>query len=123
MPKDKLDSVACLSYVGPTFNHISRVLSPHNVKSYGLPPRKISMFLRPLKDDLGVRTPRAYIISFECDQVYIKQTHLSIDTSWKERIRHIRLEHPDDLAVAEHAISLEHRIQLHNISFLFINPR
>jgi hypothetical protein len=57
------------------------------------------------------------MISFECQQVYIKQTHLSMNTSWKE------LEHPDDLAVVEHSISLEHCIQLHNTSILFINLR
>jgi hypothetical protein len=102
-PKDKLDSVACLSY----FNHISTVLSPHNVKLYGLPPRKTSTFLRPFKDDLGVRTPRHTLSPLNA----IRFTGIS------------ELEHPDGSAVTEQAISLEHRIQLRNISILFINPR
>jgi hypothetical protein len=46
-----------------------------------------------------------------------------MDTSWKEHHRHIRLERLDDSAVAEHAISLEHSIQLHNTSILSIIPR
>jgi hypothetical protein len=32
----------------------------------------------------------------------------------KEHQRHIRLEHPDKSAVAEHSIELGHRIQLQN---------
>jgi hypothetical protein len=35
------------------FNHISRLLSRHNIKSVGLLPKKIPSFLRPVKDDLG----------------------------------------------------------------------
>jgi hypothetical protein len=36
----------------------------------------------------------------------------------KEHQRHIRLEHPDKSAVAEHSVDLGHRIQLHNTSIL-----
>jgi hypothetical protein len=54
---DNPDSVAFLSYVGIIFNHISRVLSRHKIKSVGLPLRKIYSFLRPVKDKLGLRTP------------------------------------------------------------------
>jgi hypothetical protein len=54
---EKSDSVAFLPYVGSIFNHISRVPAGHNIKSVGLPPRKTSSFLRPAKDDLGLRTP------------------------------------------------------------------
>jgi hypothetical protein len=87
----KPDSVAFLPYVGSMFNRISRVLARHNIKSVGLPPRKITSFLRPVKDDLGLRTPGVYSIPCECGQVYIGQTGSSVDTRLKEYQRHIRL--------------------------------
>jgi hypothetical protein len=46
----------------------------------------------------------------------------SIDTRLKEHQRHIRLEHLDKSAVAEHSINLGHRIQLHNTSILTTKP-
>jgi hypothetical protein len=61
-PDVKPDSVAFLPHVGTEFNRISRVLSRHNVKSVGLPPKKVSGFLRPVKDNLGLRTPGVYKI-------------------------------------------------------------
>jgi hypothetical protein len=105
------------------FNPISRVLARHNIKSVGLPPRKISSFLRPVKDDLALRTPRVYIIPCECSQVCIGQTGRSVDTRLKEHRRHIRLEHPDKSAVAEHSINLGHCIQLQNTTILSTKPR
>jgi hypothetical protein len=94
------------------------VLARHNIKSVGLPPRKISVFLWPVKDDLGLRTPGVYSIPCECSQVYIGQTSHLVDTRLKEHQRHIRLEHPDRSAVAEHSINLRHRIQLQNTTIL-----
>jgi hypothetical protein len=70
----KPTSVALLPFVSTTFNHISRVLSRHNIKSVGLLPRKIANFLQPMKDDLGLKTPGVYSIPCECGQVYIGQT-------------------------------------------------
>jgi hypothetical protein len=48
----KPDSVAFLPYVRSIFNHTSRVLSQHNIKSVGLPPS-----LRSVEDHLGLNTP------------------------------------------------------------------
>jgi hypothetical protein len=66
------------------FNPISRVLARHNIKSLGLPPRKIFSFFCPVKDDLGKMAPVVYSIPCECGQVYIGQTALSVDTRFKE---------------------------------------
>jgi uncharacterized protein with PIN domain len=41
-----------------------------------------------------------------------------VDTRLKEHQRHIRLEHPDKSAVAEHSVDLGHHIQFHNTSIL-----
>jgi hypothetical protein len=81
---EKPTSVALLPFVNTTFNRISRMLSRHNIKSVGLPPRNIANFLRPMKDDLGLKTPGVYSILCECGQVYIGQTGRSIDTTIKE---------------------------------------
>jgi hypothetical protein len=43
-------------------------------------PMKISRFLLPVKDDLGLRNPSVYSIPCECGQVYIGQTGRSIET-------------------------------------------
>jgi hypothetical protein len=72
------------------------VLAWHNIKSVGLP--------HPVKDHLGLRTPGVYRISCECGRVYIGQTGRSVDMRLKQHQRHIRLEHPDKSAVAEHSI-------------------
>jgi hypothetical protein len=95
----KPDSVAFLSCVRSIFNCISRVLARHNIKSVGLSPRKISSFLQPDKDDLGLRTPGVYSIPCKCGQVYIGQTGRSVDTRLKEHQRHTRPEHPNKSAV------------------------
>jgi hypothetical protein len=77
------DSVAFLPYVSTIFNRMSRVLSRHNIKSVGLPRRKICSFLRPVKDKLGLRTSGVYRIPCECGMVYIGQTGRSVDTRLK----------------------------------------
>jgi hypothetical protein len=46
-----------------------------------------------------------------------------MDIRLKEHQRHIRLEHPDKLAVAEHSIDQGHRIQFHNSSILATKTR
>jgi hypothetical protein len=120
---EKSDSVAFLPYVGTIFNRISRVLARHTIKSVGLPPKKLSGFLRPVKDDLGLRTAGVYSIPCECGQVYTGETGRSVDTRVKEHQRHIRLEHPDTSAVAEHSINLGHHIQLQNTIILSTKPR
>jgi hypothetical protein len=84
----------------------------------GLPHKKLFILLRPVKDHLGLRTPGDYRIPCECGRVCIGQTGLSVDIRLKEHQRHIRLEHSDKTAVAEHSVDQEHRIQFHNSSIL-----
>jgi hypothetical protein len=84
---------------------------------------KLSSLLRPVKDNLGVRTPGVSRIPCECGRVYIGQTGRSVDIRLKEHQRHIRLEHPDKSAVAEHSIDQGHRIQFHNYSILATKTR
>jgi hypothetical protein len=77
---------------------------------------KLSNFLRPVKDHLGLRTLGVHRIPCECGRVYIGQTGRSVGIRLKEHQRHILLEHPDNSAVAEHSIDEGHRIQFHNSS-------
>jgi hypothetical protein len=117
-PDDNPDSVAFLPYVGTIFYRISRVLSLHNMKSMALPSQEIAGFLRPVKDNLGLRIPGVYRIPCECGKVYIGQTGHSMDARLKEHQQHIRLEHLDKSAVAEHSVDLGHRILFDNTSVL-----
>jgi hypothetical protein len=112
-------SVAFLPFVSSTFSCISRLLSRHNIKSVLLPPSNIPSFFRPVKDDLGLKTPGVYSIPCKCGQVYIGQTSFSIETRVKEHQCHIYLEHPDKSAVAEHSINLGHQ----DTSILFTKSR
>jgi hypothetical protein len=46
-----------------------------------------------------------------------------LDIRLEEHQRHIRLEHPDKSAIAEHSIDQGHRIQFHKSSILTMKPR
>jgi hypothetical protein len=76
-----------------------------------------------VKDDLGLKTPGVYSVPCECSQVYIGQTGRSVETRVKEHQRHIRLQHPDKSAVAEHSINQDYRIQLQNTTNLSTKSR
>jgi hypothetical protein len=117
-PHEDHTSVAFLPFVEITFNSISRVLSKHNIKTMGLPPRKLSTFICPIKDHLALKMPGVYSIPCKCRKVYIRQTGRSTRTKVKEHHQRIYLEHPEKSAKAEHSINLSHRIQLHNTSIL-----
>jgi hypothetical protein len=54
-----------LPYAGSIFNRIR-----NNIKSVGLPYKKMSSLLRLVKDNLGLRTPGVYRILSECNKVY-----------------------------------------------------
>jgi hypothetical protein len=72
---------------------------------------------------MGLKTPGVYGVPCEYGEVYIRQTGRSIETRVKEHQRHIRLQHPDKSAVAEHSINLDHRIQLQNTTILSTKSR
>jgi hypothetical protein len=117
-PPEVPASVAFLPYVSTNFNRIGRLLSRHNIKSVGLPPKKIPSFLRPVRYYLELNTPGLYSAPCECGQVYIGQTGRSIQTTIKEHQCHIRLEQPHKSAVAEHRINLGHRINFQHTTVL-----
>jgi hypothetical protein len=92
-----------------TYSWLSRTLAKHNTLCIGMLPRKISSFLHPVKDNLGL-TLAVCSISCECGQVYIRHTDQSIQTRIKQHHQHIQLGYPHKLAVAEcrfnHSMSL-----------------
>jgi hypothetical protein len=67
--------------------------------------------------------PGAYRIPCECGRVYIGQTGRSVDVCLREHQRHIRLEHLDKSAVAEHSIDLEHLTEFHCASILAMKTK
>jgi hypothetical protein len=88
-PDNEPNSVTFLPFVETIFNRISRVLAQHNIKSMGLPHKKLSILLCPVKDLLGLRTPGVYRNRHKCGRVYIGQTGRSLDIRLKEHQRHI----------------------------------
>jgi hypothetical protein len=70
--------------------------------------RKMSSFLRLVRDDLGLNASGVYSISCECGQVFIGQTGHLIDISLEEHWQDICLKHLDNSALVEHSIHLGH---------------
>ena len=66
-PKEKPNSVAILSFMQKTYGRLKKMLGT----DISLPLRKICSFIRPVKDDKGLRTVSAYSFPCECGQVYI----------------------------------------------------
>jgi len=64
-PREEPMLVACSPFVASIFNCISRVLTRHNIKSKGFLSRKITSFLWPVKDDLGLKTAGVYSIPYK----------------------------------------------------------
>jgi hypothetical protein len=110
--------VVFLPFVGTAFDHLSKVLSKHNIKRVGLLPRKFSSFLQSIKDDLALKMPGVYSIPCKCRKVYTGQTGCLIETRVQEHHQHICLYHPKKSAVAEQRINLGHHNQVQNASIL-----
>jgi hypothetical protein len=121
-PKGKPTSFALLPYVQMTYGWLSSILAKYSIKFVGLPPRKISSFLHPVKDDLLLRTPGVYSIPCGCGQVYIGQPDRSIESRIKEHHWHIRLEYPDTLALAEIGFNHNHVIKFQDTRIFVIVP-
>jgi hypothetical protein len=49
----------------------------HSITTVSLPPRKVTSFLWPIKDELGLKTAGAYIIS-KCGKVYMGKLGVSL---------------------------------------------
>jgi hypothetical protein len=98
-------------------NKFSRLLTKY-IKTVHVPIKKSRQLLKTAIDHLGLKIPVVYRIPCECGKVYIGQTGRSIETKYKEHIRHIRLDQPEKSAVAEHSINAVHKIDFNNVSVL-----
>jgi hypothetical protein len=112
------NSFAFLPFVGTIFNRLSRVLARHNIKTAGLPHMKLSSLVRPVKYNLGISMPDVYRILCQCGRIFFGQSCRSVDIRLKEHQRYIRLEHPNNSAIAEHSIDQGYCIEFHNSSIL-----
>ena len=111
-PTDNPTSFALLPYVQTTYGRLSRMLAKPNIKCVGLPPRQISSFLRPVIDNLDLRTPRVYSMPCEFGQVYCTSDRL-VDlyrAGWKITSGMYSLDLQTS-AVAEHKFNHNHFIK------------
>jgi hypothetical protein len=69
--KDQPTSTAYIPFTNNTYGHLSRMLAKHNIESVAIPSRKISSYLPPVKDAIGLKAPGTYRIPCECGKVYI----------------------------------------------------
>ena len=79
---------------------------------------KISSYLPPFQEAIGLRTPGIYSILCECENVYIGQSGRAIQHRINEHSRHIKLAQHNKSAVAEHSINFDHIIKLHETKLL-----
>jgi hypothetical protein len=119
-PKEKFMATAYIPYTTTTYNRLSKMLAKLNINSVTLPPRKISSFLPPVKDELGLKTPGIYRIPCECGKVNIGQSSRSVHLRVKEHDRHLRLAQTDKSAIAEHSFNQDHRVRLQDTKLLAI---
>jgi hypothetical protein len=87
--KPKIDpekpvGVALLPYHHSTSNKISRLLAQHKIKTVHIPAKKTTNMLRPVKDNVGLKTCGVYCIPCECGQVYVGQTSRTTEISRQE---------------------------------------
>jgi hypothetical protein len=116
--EEKPTSMVYIPYINNTFGRLSRMLAKYNIKSVGLPHRKIASYLPPIKEAIGLQTLGIYRIPCECGSVYIGQSGRSIHQRIKEHDRHVRLVQPDKSAVAEHRFKQDHIIRFQDTKLL-----
>jgi hypothetical protein len=121
-PLQKNPSVALLPFVHITYARMSRMLAKYINKSDGLPPRKVAIHIRDLKNDLGLQAPSVCCIPCEWNKVYIAQTNGSIKTTVKENNRHLRLGQSAKSDVAEPTVTFDHLIHFQDTRILLPNP-
>ena len=100
----KPSAVAELPYIQSAYGRLNRFLARYDIKSVGLPHKKIFNFLRLVKDDVRLKTLGIYIIPSECDLVYIRQTGCSIKLRTKEHQLYLHVLQTDKSALSEHLI-------------------
>ncbi|KAJ4446135.1 hypothetical protein ANN_12827 [Periplaneta americana] len=108
--REETKDMTYIPFYGPISGKISRMLRKHGIKTIHKLPTKIQNLLRPVKEDLGFRTPGVYRIPCECGKCYIGQTGRTVMERCKEHQRIIRLYYPDKSAVAQHSLETGHKI-------------
>jgi hypothetical protein len=98
---EKPMGVALLLYQDFTSKYISRMLAKHYIKTIHIPMKKTSNTLRPIKDDLCLKTSGVYCISCECGKVYVGQTSRTIYIRCQKHLRHLHHGQTEKSAVAE----------------------
>jgi DNA-binding transcriptional MerR regulator len=73
-----------LPYVQSMSSHLNRMLRKHDFRGINLPPKKIFKCLRPVKDNMGLKTAGVYCIPCKCGNVYVGQSGCTTETRVEE---------------------------------------
>jgi hypothetical protein len=98
-------TVAYLFFIQTTFKRIKRVLFKCSVKTTGFHTANLSRQRQP-----GPKSPGICNLSCECVKVHVGQTGKPTVNGINKHHRHMQLQQPKKLAVAEQNIDLGHGI-------------
>jgi hypothetical protein len=119
-PRDNKKPIltAFLPYVQSMYCHLNRMLKKLDFRGINLPPKKIFKCLRPVKDNMGLKTAGVYCIPCECCKVCVGQSGRTIEMRVEEHRWHICHFHPDKSAVAKHSINHDHKMRFQETQIL-----
>jgi hypothetical protein len=80
---------ALVPYQHSALNKISRLLAKHKINTVHIPAKKTINMLRPVSDNLGLKTCGISCIPCKCGKVYVVQTSRTIEIRRQEHIRHL----------------------------------
>ena len=112
-------ATAYLPYVEGTTDKLGRLLRKRNINTVFSAKSKISSFFPKTRSSNNkLDNPGVYSIPCDCGEVYIGQTGRNVSTRVKEHFSHMKHQHEDKSAVAEHHWKTGHKIQLDQTKIL-----
>ena len=115
------ESFACLPYIRGVSDKIQRSLNEIGVRVAMRPFLTIGRYLPSPKDPVSVNeiSGLVYQVSCsDCDFLYIGQTKRDLNTRLQEHKRAIKFQRPEQSALCEHSITLDHKIDWNGATIL-----
>ena len=120
-PSPKYESFTSLPYIREVSDTIRRILNQIGIKVAMKPYLTIGNYLPSLKDPLKESEISGLVYQVpchDCGSVYIGQTKRDLKSRIGERKRAFKFQRPENSALCEHSMSLDHTIRWTNVSIL-----